>query len=213
MDLDLNKLEYSEYCGGSKIGFQIPYKEFEIKTPMVGDTISTHLEFRTGFDGKTKMSLGFYSWRFFCANGAKNYKKDVALALKNTTNNQAKLMSFANQILTAANEVENYISLLNMSALKSIKQSEIDSFLIKLTGFTVKEYDEQKTGRRNILDKINQAIAIEIQTTVACYVSLLQGITRYTTHEVAKNDIDSILFSSANEMNEMAHQLVFAQMN
>ena len=86
MDLDLTKLEYNEYCGGSKIGFKIPYKEFEIKTPMVGDTISTNLEFRTGFDGKTKMSLGFYSWRYFCANGAKNYKKDVALALKNTTN-------------------------------------------------------------------------------------------------------------------------------
>jgi hypothetical protein len=213
MDLDLTKLEYTEYYQGSKVGFKLPYKTFEIKTPMVGDTISTNLEFRTGFDGKTKMSIGFYSWRYFCANGAKNYKKDVDLSLKNTTNNQAKLMTFTNEIITAANEVENYVTLLNESSLKSIKQSDIDNFLTKLTGYNVKEYSELTTRKRNILDKINQAIEIERQNTGTSYFSLLQGITRYTTHDLAKNDIDSILFSSANQMNEMAHQLVFASLN
>lgn len=213
MDLDLTKLEYTEYCNGAKVGFKLPYKNFEIKTPMVGDAIETNLEFRTGFDGKTKMSIGFYSWRLFCSNGAKNYKKDVDLSLKNTINNQAKLMTFTNEIITAANEVENYVNLLNMSALKSIKQSDIDNFLTKLTGYSVKEYSELTTRKRNILDKINQAIEIERQNTGTSYFSLLQGITRYTTHELAKNDIDSILFSSANQMNETAHQLVFASLN
>jgi hypothetical protein len=213
MDLDLTKLVYTEYCGGAKVGFKLPYKKFEIKTPMVGDILETSLDFRTGFDGKTKMSIGFYSLRLFCSNGAKNWRKDVDLSLKNTTNNQAKLMTFTNEIITAAAEVENYINLLDMSALKNLKKSDIDKFLTTLTGYSVKDYTELTTRKRNILDKINQSIAIEIQNTGASYFSLLQGITRYTTHELAKNDIDSILFSSANQMNEKAHQLVFAELN
>jgi hypothetical protein len=213
MDLDLTKLQYTEYYEGAKVGFKLPYKKFEIASPMVGDILETSLDFRTGFDGKTKMSIGFYSLRLFCSNGAKNWRKDVDLSLKNTTNNQAKLMTFTNEIITAANEVENYVGLLNMSALKSIKQSDIDNFLTKLTGYSVKEYSELTTRKRNILDKINQSIAIEIKSTGASYFSLLQGITRYTTHDLAKNDIDSILFSSANQMNETAHQLVFASLN
>jgi hypothetical protein len=180
---------------------------------MVGDILETSLDFRTGFDGKTKMSIGFYSLRLFCSNGAKNWRKDVDLSLKNTTNNQAKLMTFTNEIITAAAEVENYINLLDMSALKNLKKSDIDKFLTTLTGYSVKDYTELTTRKRNILDKINQSIAIEIQNTGASYFSLLQGITRYTTHELAKNDIDSILFSSANQMNEKAHQLVFAELN
>jgi hypothetical protein len=213
LDVDLTKLEYKEYLQGQKVGFKLPYKKFEIKTPMVGDILETSLDFRTGFDGKTKMSIGFYSLRLWCKNGAKNWKKDVDLSLKNTLNNQAKIITFTNEVINAANMVENYTNLLNMAALKSITQKQIDAFLTKVTGYDVQEFKDLNTRKRNILDKINQSIAIEIQNTGANYFSLLQGITRYTTHELAKNDIDSILFASASKMNEDAHSLIFAELN
>lgn len=213
LDVDLTKLKYVEFLGGEKVSFRLPYKKYEIKTPMKGDTLETDLEFRTGFDGKTKMSIGFLSLRCFCNNGAKNWQKDVDLSLKNTTKNQAKLMYFTNEIITAATQVDNYVELLNMVVKKSVKQSDIDKFLTTLTGYSVKDYTELTTRKRNILDSINKQMAIEIQNTGANWFSVLQGITRYTTHDLAKKNVESILFASASQMNERAHQLVFAQLN
>lgn len=213
IDLDLTKLTYNEYYGGSKIAFRLPYKKYEIKTPMVGDTLETSLEFRTGFDGKTKMSLGFYSLRLWCANGAKNWKKDVDLAMKNTQGNVSKIAYFTNEIVKAAAMTESHVELLNNAALKSIRQADIDKFMTDLTGYNVKEYNDLTTRKRNILDAINQSVAIEMQNTGNNLFSLLQGVTRYTTHNLAEGNIESILYARANDLNTKAHELVFAELN
>lgn len=213
LDLDLNKLTYDEYSDGSKIVFRMPLKKYEIKTPMVGDTLETNIEFRTGFDGKTKMSLGFYSLRLWCENGAKNWQKDVDLAMKNTTNNQAKIMTFTNEIFKVVEMTQNHVKLLNNASLKAITQKQIDTFLTNLTGYDVKGYKDLTTRKRNILDAINGAVAIEMQNTGANLFSLLQGVTRYTTHNLAENNVEKILFSQANVLNTKAHELVFAELN
>ena len=213
IDLDITKLEYKEYYGGSKVSFVLPYKKYEIQSPMVGDTLATKLCFGTGFDGKTKSSLNFSAYRTWCANGAKGWQKDIDLEMKNTANNQAKLLYFTNEIIGAVNGVDRYVGMLNNAAKKNVRQSEIDTFLTVLTGYSVKEKSELTTRKRNILDSINQAITIEIQNTGASYFSLLQGITRYTTHDLAKGDEESLLFAHASAMSDKAHQLVFASLN
>jgi len=213
IDLDINKLEYKEYFNGEKISFRIPLKKHEIKSPMKGDTLETSIEFRTGFDGKTKMSLGFYSLRVWCSNGAKNWQKDVDLSMKNTLNNQSKMLTFTNEILKVSYMTENYVEMLNNAALKQISQSDIDRFLIEVTGYDVKDYNNLTTRKRNILDSINGSVAIEMQNTGSTLFSLLQGVTRYTTHDVAENDEAKILFSRANDLNIKAHQFVFSELN
>jgi hypothetical protein len=213
LDIDLSKLTFNEYNGGSKVVFRLPVKKYEIKTPMVGDTLETSLEFRTGFDGKTKMSLGFYALRLWCANGAKNWKKDVDLAMKNTTNNQAKLMYFTDEIIKATNMINNHVEILNKAVNVQVNQATIDKFLTDLTGYDVKEYKDLNTRKRNILDSINGNVAIEMSNTGNNLFSLLQGITRYTTHNLAEGNMEKILYASAGSMNETAHQLVFAQLN
>lgn len=213
IDLDLTKLTYNEYYNGSKISFRIPFKKYELKTPMVGDTLETALEFRTGFDGKTKMSLGFYSLRLWCSNGAKNWRKDVDLAMKNTQGNVSKIAYFTSEIVKAAAMTESHVELLNNAALKSIKQSDIDKFMTELTGYNVKEYNDLNTRKRNILDAINQSVAIEMKNTGNNLFSLLQGVTRYTTHNLAEGNIESILYARANDLNTKAHELVYAELN
>ncbi len=213
VDVDMSKLTYHEYYGGSKVVFRLPLKKYEIQTPMKGDTLETAFEFRTGFDGKTKMSLGFYSLRLWCSNGAKNWQKDVDLAMKNTTGNQARVALFTNEILKVVNMTQSHVQMLNNAVLKSVKQADIDRFLTELTGYDVAEYGELKTRSRNILDEINQSVAIEMQNTGANLFSLLQGVTRYTTHNLAGGNMEKILYSRANVLNTKAHELVFAEMN
>jgi len=213
IDLDITKLEYKEYYGGSKVAFVLPYKKYEIQSPMVGDTLATKLCFGTGFDGKTKATLNFSAFRKWCANGAKGWQKDIDLEMKNTANNQAKLLYFTNEIIGAVNGVDRYVGMLNNAAKKNVKQSDIDTFLTALTGYNVKEKSELTTRKRNILDSINRAITVEIQNTGASYFSLLQGITRYTTHDLAKGDEEALLFAHASAMSDKAHSLVFAELN
>jgi hypothetical protein len=208
LNLDLTKLTYHEYYQGSKIEFKLPFRNFQIKSPMVGDILETSLSFRTGFDGKTKMSLGFYSLRLWCSNGAKNWKKDVDLSLKNTLNNQSKVLYFTNEIIKASEQVESHVQLLNESVKKPIIQSDIDKFLTELTGYDVKAYNDLTTRKRNILDAINQSVAIEMQNTGANLFSLLQGITRYTTHSLGKGNTETLLFEKGAELNQIAHSLV-----
>lgn len=208
LDLDLTKLTYHEYYGGSKIEFKLPYQRFEIQSPMVGDVLETSLSFRTGFDGKTKMSLGFYSLRLWCTNGAKNWKKDVDLSLKNTLLNQSKVLYFTNEIITAAEQVKSHVNLLNEAVKKPIIQADIDKFLTDLTGYDVKGYHELTTRKRNILDAINQSVATEMQNTGTNLFSLLQGVTRYTTHNLGKGNPEALLFEKGADMNQIAHTLV-----
>lgn len=207
VNLDLTKLTYNEYYNGSKIEFKLPFKRFEIQSPMVGDILETSLSFRTGFDGKTKMSLGFYSLRLWCTNGAKNWKKDVDIALKNTLNNQSKVLYFTNEIFKVVEQVENHVNLLNGIAKKPIVKADIDKFLTEVTGYNVKQYSELTTRKKNILDAINQSVAIEMQNTGANLFSLVQGITRYTTHNLAKGNIENLLYGQGAELNETAHTI------
>jgi hypothetical protein len=208
MNLDLSKLTYHEYYHGAKVEFKLPFQRFEIQSPMVGDVLETSLSFRTGFDGRTKMSLGFYSLRLWCTNGAKNWKKDVDLSLKNTVKNQAKIMYFTNEIVKASEQINDHVKLLNESVKKRIVQSDIDKFLSELTGYDVKEYSELTARKRNILDAINQSVAIEMQNTGVNLFSLLQGVTRYTTHNLGKGNPEALLFERGSELNQTAHSLV-----
>ena len=71
--VDLSTLNFKEYKGGSKVAFTIdlPTKEIE-GSPMVGDIVKRKIEFRTGFDGKTKSSVVESFERLWCENGCTN---------------------------------------------------------------------------------------------------------------------------------------------
>ena len=214
VNIDLSKLTYNEYKEGAKVVFRLPLKQYEIKTKMVGDVIETALEFRTGFDGKTKVSLGHSSYRIFCANGAGNWKNDVELSFKNTLNNQSKLCLFTSEIMTAIHDVDANVAMPNKAVkVPVLKQAEIDTFLTKLTGYDVAQYKDLTTRKRNILDSINASIAIEMANTGHNMFSLLQGVTRYTTHDLAGSEMESILYSNVATINKRAHELVNAVLN
>jgi hypothetical protein len=126
--LDLSKLTYNEYCEGSKIVFDLQLQNFDIPSPMVGDTLATKLQFKTGFDGLTKVSLGFYAFRLWCANGAKSWKKDIDLSYKNTANNHAKGMLYSHEILKAVANVKDYQNSLTTLVNTPVTAKQVETF-------------------------------------------------------------------------------------
>lgn len=212
-EYDLSKLTYTEYRDGSKIVFSIPSDTIEIKTPLKGDVYKTSINFVTGFDGGTKTSINFNSFRLVCSNGMKRWKKDLELAFKNTPGNTGKVAMFCKEIAMMANDIQNYKSNLEVIAKKEISAKELEDYITKATGYSPKQNKEMTSRMRNILDKINQAVAIEQQSTGNTLYSALQGITRYTTHDLAGGSMESVMFGTAERINKQAHELAFAGLN
>jgi len=211
-DYDLSQLSYKEYKEGQKISFDLPSKPFEVKSKIVGDVFQTNLNFITGFDGLTKTSLSFSVLRLICSNGAKRWGKDIELSFKNTSGNVGKLEYFGTQIIELGSDITRYKETLDKLAKKEVTQSQIDSFMKKVFGFNQAEYKELSTRKRNILDRINQSVAIEQNSLGTNAYSLLQGITRYTTHEIS-NSPDDLFFGGAATINAKAHVESIALLN
>lgn len=211
-DYDLSKLEYKEYKGGSKISFDLPAEPFEVKSRIVGDVFQTRIHFFTGFDGLTKSSLSFSVLRLWCSNGAKRWDKDLELSFKNTLGNAGKLEYFGEQIVQLQYEQNNYRELLNKLAQKPVTQTEINQFMKRVFGYDQTEYKELTTRKRNILDKINESVAIEQRELGMNAYSLLQGITHYTSHELS-DSVEDQFFGGAARINQDAHIAVAALLN
>jgi hypothetical protein len=208
--VDASKLEFREMRGGARVHFEIPFTPREIKSPMVGDVVKSKLIVRTGYDGLTKTSVSYHVKRLWCSNGAASWQKEVEIGYKNTIGNQVKAMLFCNEILKVEQQLETYLE--GLSRISGVKytQKQLDEFLTKLTGYSVKDYAELTTRKRNILDRINASIAIEAQNTGWNAFSILQGVTRYTTHELCAGDPEheDIYFANAGIMNTKAHALL-----
>lgn len=206
--LDLSKLNYAEYCGGSKVMFDLPIKDIIVKSPQKGDVTKVSLKFSTGFDGKTKFKLSYSIFRIWCSNGCGRWESSIELAFKNTISAQAKMLLFCSEIFKAIESVENYEHTLNRLVNVPITKAQIDEYLTKVTGYSVSEYADLAKKSRNILDKINESVLIEMDNTGKNAYSLLQGITRYTSHEMASVESfeEDILFNPRiNKMSQLAH--------
>jgi len=211
--IDLNTLQFKEYKKGAKVAFKLDLPTVEIDgSKMIGDIVKRGLEFRTGFDGKTKSSVIETFERVWCENGCTNVVSQ-SVAFKNTINNHARIFNLCQYIEQAERNSDSFVT--NLGHLNSIKvnKKQIDVFLTKVTGYNVKEYKDLTKRKQNILDAINSAVAIEMKNTGSNLFSLVNGVTRYTTHDFAGKDLEKLYYSSGATMNSKALNLAFQQLS
>jgi len=209
VNLDVDKLEYREYKNGKKVTFKIPLKDFEIKSPMVGDIMKSSLLFTTGFDVQTKSSLSYSTYRLWCANGAGKWDGGYSLSFKNTKGNADKYLLFTEQIIKTTEDVEKYIKSLDELVKKPVSQEQLDDFYIRITGVNKHNYEEAHGKSQNVFNALQNAVMIESANTGMNAFSLLQGATRFSSHELADVEED-LYFGNASIINQTAHQLVYA---
>lgn len=202
--LKASDITYKEYYGGAKIAFEIPLKSLLLDSGLHGDVIDCKLQMFTGFDGLTMSSMNLWIYRQFCANGAKAWMKDAFISFKNTVGNSGKELLLCNEIFTGLQGVETYVKKMNELATRKITREEVKQFVSKLTGY---DMETESKKQKNILNKLLADIETEMQSTDLNAFSLLQGVTRYTSHTLAKNE-ESQIFGSAAKMNAQAMELV-----
>lgn len=209
LNLDLDKIEYKEYKGGKKVTFRVPLKDFEIASPMKGDIIKSSLLFTTGFDTQTKSSLTYSTYRMWCSNGAKKWQNDYALSFKNTKGNADKYLLFTEQIIKTNEDVEEYVKSLGQLAKKAISPEQLDEFYLRITGVNKHNYEEAHGKSQNIFNSLQNAVMIEANNTGMNAFSLLQGGTRFATHQLAEVEED-LYFGNAANFNQTVHQVVYS---
>lgn len=217
VELDLDKLAFNEFRGGQIVDFTLPLKPIEVKaSKVVGDITKVAMYFRTGFNGKQKLEIGFKTFRLWCANGCGHWKKGIQLAWKNTKGNIPKVYTYCDEMYKVIEETQTYQEFLNALAKVEFNQKDLDKFMTKLTGYDVKEYNELTTKKRNILDRINESVAIETNDCGNTLYGLLQGVTRYTNHvaptstAINEGKVDEyVYFGTGATLNSRAQSLLF----
>lgn len=209
LDINLNKIQYTEFNGGKKVSFKIPLKDFEIKSPMKGDILKTSLLFSTGFDATTKTKISYSTYRLWCKNGAARWENAQQLSFKNTKNNGDKFLLFTEEIIKTADNIEEHVKHLGELTKRPVTKEQIDEFYLRITGIDKSTYDEAHGKTKKHFDALNEAVAIETENTGMNLFSLDQAITRYATHQLSDNTTD-LYFGNANSYIERAESILYS---
>jgi len=213
VNIDLSTLDFKEYHGGKKVAFTLALPTTEIKgSPMVGDVIKRRLEFRTGFDGLTKTSITEYMYRLWCSNGASSPHSQV-MSFKNTTNNHMKIYNLCGYIANTIEKNNEFLIDFGRMASLRIDSNELDSFIKKVTGLSAKDYKTMSAQSRTMLDAINRSVAIEMSNTGDNLFSVVNGFTRYATHDKSNKNEEKLLYSSVNTLVQNTFSVALAQLN
>ncbi len=210
---DLSTLTYTELKGGRRIMLSADIGNFQY-TNLRGfkDELKSRINITTGFDGSTKTSMFLSTYRMVCANGMKAWKTEFSVSFKNTKGNIGKANLLCSDVAKAINSQKEYKEFLEVLTKKEISKKEHNEFIKRVTGYDIAEYNDMTTRSRNIIDKINQAVAIERKEAGATAWALLNGITRYTNHMVKRTEtdrIDYIYADQGSKLNDTAQHVAF----
>lgn len=208
--LDLTKLEFRQWKDGQKCGLYVPIKDFKIKSPQVGDVLKSDLSITTGFDGYTAYNMKLRFYRLWCENGSGSWENHAIYKFKNTILNQTKVPYFASKIVETIATTDKYKEQLNELVKIKVTKKQMQDYIKLAFGYDIAEIEDMNKKSRNTLDAINRSIGIETENTGMNLYSLLQGATRYLTHERASDYNDLLFNPTIEKMNTTVHKAAFA---
>lgn len=220
-NLDLSTLKFEEFQGGSMIEFRVKMHPISFKNNKgIKDVTNMELTFSTSYNGKKSSRITLYTERLVCLNGMTALKIEGELRGKNTIGGKAKILSYCQEVADIINGAEGFKQkMIELDKVKPTKE-EIEQFKLKLLGFnreTLLSSDKVETKKFNILEKIEESIAMEFERTGETAFGLLQGVTYYTNHVANSSktisDAEYIRFYQGAKLNDKAQELLFAELN
>lgn len=201
-DVDLSKVKYHEMKEGAKIRFSVPVKTIGF-TNLRGqhDENVISLNIQTGFDGFTATSLYLSLYRMVCSNGMKANVTEFKTKFKNTIGNVGKIQLLCDDVTKAMDKSDNLIQLVETLNKVEITTKRKNEFIKKVLGYSLDQKEELTTRKRNILQKIEESMAIEISRSGGNLWGLVNGITYYTNHLVKSDakDVDTYIYAETGE--------------
>ncbi len=210
IDLDLSKLEYNERNNSKVIEFKIPTGVFSINNSRgKEDTTELIISLSTGFGGAQRTEVGLYSKRFICSNGMRIIHSETELKVKHTNLMNVKALDYCNELYKTLGKVQETKEMWTAMHSKQVSTAAVEKFALSLAEIKANE-EKLSTRKSNILDKINEGIAIEFARTGTNVYGLLQGATYYTNHLASGASEDYVISQKGRITNELAQKLCIA---
>jgi len=216
---DLSKVKYHEMKGGAKIRFEVPIKTIGF-TNLKGqqDESIISLNIQTGFDGYTATSLYLSLYRMVCANGMKANVTEFKSKFKNTIGNVGKVQLLCDDVTKALDTSDNLTETLTRLNKIEITTARKNEFIKAVLGYNNATKEELTTRKRNILQKVEESIALEISRSGGNLWGLLNGITYYTNHQArefksVEESTQYIFCETGESLNKKAFDTVMAMAN
>lgn len=215
-NLDLSKLEYRSLKDGKAIEFRLPTEIIGFKNSRGKDDGSElFINFTTGFGGFQRSEIGLYAKRLICTNGMKIIQSETELKVKHTAKMNAKVMLYCEELSKTVARVQETTKLWKQMDSKQVDSETTERFARLIAGVKKEETVEtMSTKKRNILDKVNEAIAQEFERTGTTVWGLLNGATNYTNHFASGSDNEEyILVDTGAKINALAQREAIALLN
>lgn len=212
MEFNLAKLEYNLRADGKSVEFRLPTNIISFKNAAgKQDETKMFLNFVTGLAGYGATEVGLYSKRFICTNGMKIINSDIALKFKHTTRMNVKALTFTQEIIKTAAQVESTSQVWEEMNNVQINTATQEAFVRTLANMKKDElYADMSTKKQNIYDSINDAMAEEFARTGSTVWGLLNGATNYTNHYASGASEEYILNKTGAKTNALAQNLALA---
>jgi hypothetical protein len=228
-NLDLNTLQFNEFCGGSKIEFRIKMHPLSFKNNKgLQDITNLEVTFSTSYDGSKSNTISLYTERLVCTNGMVRSGLEGVLKGRNTIGGKAKILSYASEVARLVEMTEGFKE--HMQKLDKIKltKKQVEAFKLSLLGYnyqTLSECDKSEHHKKQqyeILNLLDKGIQLEFERTGQTAFGLLQGVTYYTNHLAKRSGVatkiepsreEYIRFNQGAKTNEKAQELLFALIN
>jgi hypothetical protein len=224
-DLDLNTLQFKEYCGGSKIEFSIKMHPISFKNNKgLQDITNMELTFSASYDGSKSNVITLYTERLVCTNGMVAKGVEGYIKGRNTIGGKTKVLIFVEDIAKIINSAKNFREQMEELDKKKVTKKQIEEFKLKLFGYNKEslkkeqlESDKPLTAKNNFIDAIDEAIDLEIKRTGQTLFGLLQGVTYYSNHVAQRSEqisqAEYIRFFQGAKTNDKAQELIFEMAN
>ncbi len=206
---DLAAIKYHEMKGGAKIRFEVPVKTVEF-TNLAGkkDENIISLNIQTGFDGNTATSLYLSMYRLVCLNGMKANVTEFKSSFKNTMGNVGKIQLLCNDVTKAIDSTGGLTDIITKLNSITIDTKRKNEFIKNVLGYNLEDKDQLTTRKKNILQSIEESIALEISRSGGNLWGLLNGVTHYTNHSVKTFDVTK---QTKEDFDNVVNQYVFAE--
>lgn len=210
MEFDLSKLQYKTMKGSSIIEFRLPTNIISFKNAAGRqDDTEMFLNFWTGFGGNARTEIGLYSHRMICTNGMRIINADIDLKVKHTKNMNVKALSFTQEIIKVASQVQASSQVWSEMNNTTVNAATKEAFIRGLAKMKKDEkYSDLSRQKTVIYDTLNEAMATEFGRTGATVWGLLNGATYYTNHLAKKaGDEEYVLLATGAKDNELAQKM------
>ena len=217
-DADLSKIKYHEMKGGAKIRFEVPLKTigFTNKQGKQDESVIS-LNIQTGYDGNTATSLYLSMLRLVCTNGMKANFTEFNSKFKNTIGNVGKVQLLCDDVTKAVDSCDKLEEALGVLRSKTIDTKRKNEFIERVMGIKVADRDSLTVRKRNILQRVEESMAIEIARSGGTLWGLVNGITHYTNHGFegrTQDQVNEYVYSQTGERtNKKAFEVALAMAN